>query len=373
MSDDKATSFGAMLRASIGAGEVDGVMHHPQQGGQFRLPMQTAAIVAGDAAGGRELVDTGLTWLAGDSDGSPIMARVNIVPTSQTRGKIVVGAALSGSSMQGQGLTAGLGRGVAFPTVPAPVAGDLWRFTSAVTGIVAVDEDGSAITEATRDSTFRFNGMAWALTPALFAEREYEMDSTVESKSEVSRQTVVQAGDGVLDDVLESHRISLADRLLEQILSGDGAGNNLAGIASVIGIGAAEYMAADRGGSDGFQDGEDAVEDGGGRPSGMAWAAGSSLSSSARRAILEPGSDRRVEERGRLSLSGLPIQRITTGLAATTGILADFSLIYLPVLSELLVVTDLVTSPGDVRITSRLSCASPIVSHPSTVYALTEA
>ena len=56
MSDDKAATFGAMLRATIGVGEVDGVMHHPQQGGQFRLPMQQAlAIVAGDPAPGREL------------------------------------------------------------------------------------------------------------------------------------------------------------------------------------------------------------------------------------------------------------------------------------------------------------------------------
>jgi hypothetical protein len=373
MSKDLAT-FGRLLRASIGVGEQPGVMHHPQQGGQFHLPLTTAALVAGDEAAGRELVGGPVSWLAGDSDGSPIMSRINIVPTSQSRGKLVVGAALPGSSMQRESFTAALGRGVAFPTTPAPVPGDLFRFTADVDPITnAVDEDGGALTTATADQTFRFDGTSWVRTPALFAEREFELSSTVEAKSEVSRQLVVQSGDGVLDDLLEAHRISIADRLLEQILSGDGAGNNLAGIASVIGIGAAEYMAADRGGSDGFQDGEDAVEDGGGRLGGMAWAAGSSLSSSARRAILEPGSDRRVEERARLSLSGLPIQRITTGLAATTGILADWSLIYVPILSELLVVSDLVTNPGDVRVTTRLSCADPIVAHPNAVFSLTEA
>ena len=369
MSDDKATSFGAMLRASIGVGEQPGVMHHPQQGGQFQVPLQTAALVSGDPAGGRELVDTGLTWLGGDSADSPIMGRIALVPTTQTRGKLLIGAALPGSSMQGEGLTASLERGIAFPAAPA--SGDLFRFTADTTGITAQDEDGNAITTASADETFRYNGATWARTASVFGEREFTLDSTVEAKSEVSRQLVAQSGDGVLDDLLESHRISLADRLLEQVLSGDALGNNLSGVAGMADIGAAEYMAADQGASDGFQDGEDAVEDGGGRPSGMAWAVGSSLSSSARRAILEPGSDRRVEERGRLSLSGLPIQRITEGLASTTGILADWSLVYVPVLSELLVVSDLVTSPGDVRITSRLSCASPIVSHPSTLYALT--
>ena len=102
----------------------------------------------------------------------------------------------------------------------------------------------------------------------------------------------------------------------------------------------------------------------------MSWAAGKDLSTSARRALLEPGSDRRVEERGRLSLSGLPMQRITTGLTATTGLCADWRTIYVPVLSQLVVVTDIITNPGDIRITSRLACASPIVSHPATVYKL---
>ena len=62
MSDDKtmAATFGQMLKASIGIGEMPGVMHHQGQGGTFRLPMQTAALVAGGEAGGRELVDTAL-------------------------------------------------------------------------------------------------------------------------------------------------------------------------------------------------------------------------------------------------------------------------------------------------------------------------
>ena len=374
MSDDKtmAATFGQMLKASIGIGEMPGVMFNQGQGGTFRLPMQTAALVAGDEAPGRELVDTALTWLAGDSLDSPVMSRIRLTPTSQTRGKIVVGAALPTTSMQAERMTAALGRGVAFPTSPAPALGDLFRFTADTTGITAIDEDGAAITEAARDSTFRFDGTNWARTAGLFREEDFELSSTIEAKSEISRQLLVQSGEQVQDDVLEAHRIALADRLLVQILAGDGVGNNLSGIASATGIGSATYMLADRGGDGAFVDGEISVEDAGGRPSGMCWALGTDLSTSARKTAVEPGASRRVEEMGRLVLSGLPAQRVGEGLAATTGILCDWSLVYVPVLSELVVVTDVITNPGDVRITSRLAVANPIVAHPATVYALTQ-
>ena len=120
-------------------------------------------------------------------------------------------------------------------------------------------------------------------------------------------------------------------------------------------------------------DSEIAVEDAGGRASGMAWALGKDLSTSARKTAVEPGASRRVEEQGQLVLSGLPAQRISEGLTATTGILCDWSLVSVPILSELVVVTDVITNVGDVRITSRLSCADPILSHPATVYLLTQA
>ena len=129
MSDINAASFGELLKASIGIGEMPGVMYNQGQGGQFALPMMRAALIAGDEAGGRELVGGPVSWLGGDSTDSPIMQRLAITPTSQTRGKLVVGAALPGSSMQAQRLTAALGRGIAFPTNPAPVLGDLYRFT----------------------------------------------------------------------------------------------------------------------------------------------------------------------------------------------------------------------------------------------------
>ena len=141
------------------------------------------------------------------------------------------------------------------------------------------------------------------------------MISVIEAKSEISLELAVQTGDTVLDDVLESHRLGLSDRLLEQVLAGDGVGSNLSGVASATGIGSATYAVADRGSDESFVDGELAVEDGGGRTEHMAWALGTDLDTSARKTAVEPGASRRVLEGGRLTLSNLPAQRIVEGLA----------------------------------------------------------
>ena len=63
--------------------------------------------------------------------------------------------------MQGQSGTSALGSGVTFPTVPAPMLGDLFRFTADAT-VVAIDEDGAALTAAETDETYRFNGTCMA-------------------------------------------------------------------------------------------------------------------------------------------------------------------------------------------------------------------
>ena len=103
--------------------------------------------------------------------------------------------------------------------------------------------DGAALTEAATDETFRFNGTAWQRQAATFGEHGYQLDSIVEAKSEVSLQVAVQTADSVLDAVLEAHRLGLADRMLEQVLAGDGTGNNLSGVASATGIGAGHVCA----------------------------------------------------------------------------------------------------------------------------------
>ena len=367
MSEQKSASFAEMVRAALGGDLIDGVQS-TRAGGSFALPLARLAVIeADDIAPGRERILDGVEWLAGDSSESPIMSRLNIIPTSQTRGKLASGAVLPQTSMQGQSGSAAIGRGVTFPTSPTPTLGDLFRFLSDATGISAIDEDGTALTAATTDQTFRYTGTAWQRQGSTFGEHNYDLSSVVESKSEISLGLAVQTSDTVLDDVLEAHRIGLADRMLEQVLAGDGVGNNLAG------IGSATYALADRGGDEAFTDAELAVEDGGGRSPYMAWALGTDLDTSARKTAVEPGASRRVEEMGRLTLSGLPVQRITEGLAGTTGLCGDWRTVVVPILNQLIIVIDRVTVPGYVRLTSRLPIGGPLVTHPSTIFKLTQA
>ena len=372
MSERKSASFAEMLRASLGRGTIDGVSSNAQ-GGNFRLPLARAAVIESSDVGGRERLQDGVSWLAGDAADSPIMSRLNIIPTSQTRGKIASGSVLPMTSMQGQSGTSALERGTSFPTSPAPRTGDLFRFTSAAIGIVAVDEDGTAITEAETDQTFRFNGTSWERQASTFGEHEFGLDSVVESKSEVSLEVAIQTADDTLDMILEAHRLAISDRLLGQVLAGDGVGENLNGVASASGLGVGSYPLADMGSDEFFTDGEISVQDAGGRSQFVAWGLGATLSTAARKVAIEPGGSRRVEEMGRLTLSGTPVQRITEGLAGTTGLCGDWRTVTVPILSSLIIVVDRITIPGFVRITSRLPVASPILTHPSAIYALTQA
>ena len=366
----KSASFAEMVRASLGRGLVDGVQAN-SQGGTFKLPLERAAVIeADDIAPGRERVVDGVEWLAGDSDASPILSRLNIIATSFSRGKLASGQVLPATSMQAQSGSSTLSRGIAFPSTPSPALGDLFRFTADANGIVAVDENGAALTMAVTDETFRFNATSWQRLAATFGEHDFDLDSVVESKSEVSLELAIQTADSVLDAVLEAHRIGLADRLLEQVLSGDAQGNNLNGVVNASGVGAATYLVADRGSDEAFTDAELAVEDGGGRTEHLAWALGTGLDASTKKTSIEPGDSRRTQEGGRLTLSGTPVQRITEGLAGTTGLCADWRTVLVPVLDQIIVVVDRVSVPGEVRITSRLPVADPIVSHPSAVFAL---
>ena len=370
---DKTATFGAMIKAALGHGLVAGVQAH-REGGNFRIPLERAAVISAEnVAPGRERILDGVEWLSGDSDASPILSRLMIVPTSQTRGKIASGAVLPATSMQAESGSSTLGRGVQFPTVPAPALGDLYRFLSDTTGIVAIDEDGAALTAAETDETYRFNGTAWQRQAATFSEHNYDLSSTIEAKSEVSLELATQTADTVLDDVLEAHRLALADKMLEMVLAGDGTANALNGVVNGAGIGAGTYPLADRGSDEAFVDGEIAVEDGGGRTQYMAWALGTDLDTSARKTAVEPGASRRVLEEGRLTLSGLPAQRIVEGLTSTTGLCADWRTISVPILSELIVVVDRISNPGYVRLTSRLPVADPIVTYPSAVFMIEQA
>ena len=370
---DKTASFAQMVRAALGDGLIDGVQA-TRAGGRFALPLSRLAVIeADDVAPGRERIVDGVSWLAGDSDASPILSRLNIIPTPTTRGKVASGQVLPATSLQPESGTSALSRGTTFPTTPAPELGDLFRFTADASGITALDVDGGPLTAAEMEQTYRYDGSGWQLQAAVFGEHDYQLASVIESKTETSLELAVQTADSVLDSVMEAHRLALADRLLEQVLSGNGVGNNLSGVAGAAGIGVGSYPLADRGSDEFFTDAEISVADAGGRSPHVGWALGKDLSTSARKTAIEPGGSRRVEEMGRLTLSGTPAQRIVEGLTSTTGLCADWGTVLVPVLSELLVVVDRITIPGYVRLTSRLPIADPIVTHPSAVYALTQA
>ena len=207
------------------------------------------------------------------------------------------------------------------------------------------------------------------------ADVEYHAASVVEAKSSFTQQLILEAGRNVNVSafVEASHRQAVRQKLLEQIVNGDGTAPNLSGILSASGIGAATYAQTERGAHPPFLVAEAAVEDADSDPQTSAWLLGSDLSDSARAAAIEPGSYRRTEERGRMTLSGYRSFRSDSAIALTTGLLCDWASIVLVMQSDLPTTVDRVTRPGEVRVTSRLAVASPIVTRLARVYALTEA
>ena len=105
----------------------------------------------------------------------------------------------------------------------------------------------------------------------------------------------------------------------------------------------------------------------------MAWLLGSALSNATRTSLLEPGSDRRTEERRRFTLSGTPIQRLGSGIDDTTGVGADWSKVLVPIADELEITVDRISQPGTLKLTSRWAVADPILSRPGAVSVVTEA
>lgn len=420
----KHATFKQMINAALGGAPVDGVQGNRATGGEFRLPLDRAAVIESEDVSqhGGERIISGVDWLIGDSLDSPILSRLGVVETLQTRGRLASGDMLPATSMQAEsGSSAQISRYETYtiPAVPmegdqvrwlqdlphetgdkfpaGPSAGDLFQFdadaivsafdpqTGEALGVAAAGDwfryhGGASRWELqpfrggslSRDETYRRTGSKWEFQGDMFAEHEYTLNKVIEAKSEISGQLLMQS-DFAFDAVLEAHRRATADRLLLQVLAGDGKGHNLLGVASAPGIGGATYEADNRGSSGVFQDGEDAIEDAGARGQYTAWGAGVSLSTSARRVTIEPGSDRRSEEAGRISLTNTPIQRVGSGLAPTEGLCADWSLILQPILSEILVIIDRQTSPGMTILTTRLPCSSPLVTHPSTVFKLTQA
>ena len=207
------------------------------------------------------------------------------------------------------------------------------------------------------------------------ADRAYHCASVVEAKSSYSGQLVLEAGRSINVSAFieDAHRQAIRQALLTQVVNGDGQTPSLAGVLSAAGIGAATYAQTDRGKEDAFTLGESTLEDADADPGAMAWLLGSDLHDSAKGALLEPGSDRRTLERGRMSVSGYQTYRSDSALPATTGLLCDWSSIVLVMQGALGVTVDRVTKPGTVRVTSRLNVADPVVTRPTRAYKLEQA
>ena len=288
-------------------------------GSRMMLPLHDkAAVIGAGDVGGRTATPGLIDWLAG-ADAGEIMSRTRLIPVAHQRGKYAAGSALPGTSMEGEHTTQ-----TGFPNDPA------------------------------------------------FSDVSYDLSKVIEVKTEISQQVVTQSSDDLLDAVLEAHALAVRDKLLQQMLSGDNVGSNLDGIVNGSGIGGATYAVADRGGDEAFTAGEAIVEDAGGRSPFLAWAVGSDLSDSLRTTAIEPGASRRTEEQGRLSLSGLPVQRVADGMVSTSGILCDWRSVIVVVADTLELVIDRVTKPGSLRMTSRLPVSSPVATIPSLIYSLTQ-
>ena len=140
-------------------------------------------------------------------------------------------------------------------------------------------------------------------------------------------------------------------------MNGDGTGNDLSGVLRASSIGSAIFAEMDCGKNDTFTVAENTVEDADSDPATSAWLLGSDLNDSARGTLIEPGSDRRTSERGRISLSGYRAHRSDSALPATTGVFADWASVVLVMQDPIVVVVDTVTRPGDVRVTTPSSRA----------------
>ena len=197
----------------------------------------------------------------------------------------------------------------------------------------------------------------------------FELSRTVEVQTRLTSQLITQSSEGILDAIEDALQRSIAERLLQQILAGDGQNNQLVGLPSRTDVDGGTYVQHDRGDADGFMLGETAVEDADGTPS--AWIFGSSLSDAARATVVEPGASIRVEQEGRLSLSGIATYR-DGSLVATTGICADWAkAVTLVTALEIEFVVNRISKPGEVWLTARLP-VDLLVIRPEQVFVLTE-
>ena len=148
------------------------------------------------------------------------------------------------------------------------------------------------------------------------------------------------------------------------------AGNNITAIVDQTGVVSTDYASADRGSDGTFRPQELAIEDAGGTPG--AWVLGGSLESGARAVVVNPGGSRRVVEGREMVLSGVPVFR-NSDMHSDRGIVADWGrAVQIVTGPEIQYVIDKITSPGDIKITSRLP-VDILVTRPTLIRTIIEA
>ena len=248
-------TFGGLLKAAVDGGHDAHKRIHPDTFsehnglGMFKLPVQgeqhaiPATSIQDTPSVGR------IDWI--QSSGVPLLDRITTIPVPTRKGVLPVGGALPEARM--------------------------------------VAEDPMAATAAQSDPGLV--GMA------------FELAQTIEVQTRLSSQIIVQSSEDILDAVQDALRRAIAERLFQQIVAGSGMNNQLVGLPSRTNVDGGTYVSADMGGADGFVVGETAIEDADGTPT--AWVFGKALSDEARATVVEPGASIRVDQEGRLSLSGL--------------------------------------------------------------------
>lgn len=314
-------TFGGLLKAAVDEAHEARKRIHPDAFsehngiGQFRLPVlgETHAIPA------TSIQDTPsygrIDWI--QSSGVPLLDRITTIPVPTRKGVLPIGGTLPEARM--------------------------------------VAEDPMAATAVQSDPGL--TGMA------------FELAQTIEVQTRLSSKIIVQSSEDILNAVQDALRRAIAERLLQQVLSGSGMNSQLLGLPFRTNVGGGTYTNADRGGADGFVVGETAIEDADGTPT--AWIFGRALSSAARATVVEPGASIRVEQEGRLSLSGLRTFR-DGSITSTTGLSADWARAVVVVTGmEIEYTVNRVSKPGEVWLTARLP-VDLLVVRPEQVYVLTE-
>ena len=99
-------TFADMLRAALDARiDMSGnpAFMRTGQGAHLRIPLRQAwAVQTASDVGGRPSLDAPVDWLSEETDDSPILSRLRMIPTSFTRGRIPSGQALPTTTMESE-------------------------------------------------------------------------------------------------------------------------------------------------------------------------------------------------------------------------------------------------------------------------------